>query len=527
MKAASFDYVRADSIEQACALLAQHGSDAKLIAGGQSLVPMMAMRLARPAVLIDVNHVEALRTWSIAGDVLRLGACVGQNVIEREAAIAAAVPLLRQAIRWVGHNQTRNRGTVGGSIAHADPSAELPLVACALDARLLVRSHRGERSIAASLFFTGPMSTALEPDELLVEIEFPVWRESRVGAAFDELAIRHGDFAIVAAAAQVALDDQGRCVRAALGIGGADAAVRAYPDLAARLVGQTLSEPVVRDVAAEVSRRVQPSSDLHASAAYRRHLAEVLTGRVLRAAFNVAVTSTRSSAASTAAGAASTAVGAASTAVGAASTAVGAASTAASPRSTRPDPRIARSAGAALASAPALAPAAMARVDADSRSADRLHTVSLDVNGKRCSAQVTARTTLVDLLRDELRLTGTHVGCEHGICGACTVLLDGEPVRSCLAFAVQVDGQRVMTVEGLANPDGSLSVLQDSFCEAHGLQCGYCTPGMLLAAHALLVNDPRPTEHAIREAISGNLCRCTGYQQIVDAIQLAARRQHA
>ncbi len=497
MKAASFDYVRAGSIEHACALLAQHGDEAKLIAGGQSLVPMMAMRLARPAVLIDVNRIDALQAWSIEDDVLRLGACVGQNVIEREAAIGAAVPLLGRAIRWVGHNQTRNRGTVGGSIAHADPSAELPLVACALDANLMVRSRRGERSVAASTFFTGPMSTVLKADELLMSIDFAIWRAPRVGAAFDELAIRHGDFAIVAAAAQVALDDQGRCVRAALGIGGADATVRAFPDLAARFSGHALDERMVRDVAAEAARRLQPSSDLHASADYRRHLAEVLIERVLHAAFNDAM----------------------------ASTMVGAASTAANPQPMRPDPRSAGSAGATPASAPALAPVAMANVDADARSVEYLHTVSLDVNGKRRSAHVTARTTLVDLLRDELRLTGTHVGCEHGICGACTVLLDGEPVRSCIAFAVQVDGQRVTTVEGLANADGSMSVLQDSFCEAHGLQCGYCTPGMLLAAHALLATHAQPTEHQIREAISGNLCRCTGYQQIVDAIGLAAHRR--
>jgi carbon-monoxide dehydrogenase small subunit len=137
---------------------------------------------------------------------------------------------------------------------------------------------------------------------------------------------------------------------------------------------------------------------------------------------------------------------------------------------------------------------------------------------------VPARLTLVDWLRDELRLTGTHVGCEHGICGACSIMLDGEPVRSCLVFAVQADGHRVTTVEGLANPDGSLSVLQDSFCEAHGLQCGYCTPGMLIAAQALLDAVRRPTEGQIREAIGGNLCRCTGYQQIVDAVHLAAER---
>jgi len=126
-------------------------------------------------------------------------------------------------------------------------------------------------------------------------------------------------------------------------------------------------------------------------------------------------------------------------------------------------------------------------------------------------------------LREYLNLTGTHIGCEHGICGACSVMLDGEPVRSCLIYAVQADGHRVLTVEGLAQPDGRLSVLQDSFCEMHGLQCGYCTPGMLIAAQALLDVNPRPTADDIREAISGNLCRCTGYQQIVDAIKLAAR----
>jgi carbon-monoxide dehydrogenase small subunit len=150
--------------------------------------------------------------------------------------------------------------------------------------------------------------------------------------------------------------------------------------------------------------------------------------------------------------------------------------------------------------------------------------VAVEVNGIRRTGEVPARLTLVDFLRDELRLTGTHVGCEHGICGACAVLLDGEPVRSCLVFAVQADGHRVTTVEGLAKPDGSPSVLQDSFCETHALQCGYCTPGMLIAAHALLNGVPQPTEAEIREAIGGNLCRCTGYQQIVEAIQHAAIR---
>ena len=155
---------------------------------------------------------------------------------------------------------------------------------------------------------------------------------------------------------------------------------------------------------------------------------------------------------------------------------------------------------------------------------EKLYPITVEVNGKQRTAQVPARLSLVDWLRDELRLTGTHVGCEHGICGACSIMLDGDPVRSCLMFAVQADGHRITTVEGLAAADGKLSVLQDSFCEAHGLQCGYCTPGMLISSQALLNQTPDPSEEQIRDAIGGNLCRCTGYKQIVDAVKLAAQR---
>ena len=154
---------------------------------------------------------------------------------------------------------------------------------------------------------------------------------------------------------------------------------------------------------------------------------------------------------------------------------------------------------------------------------EKLHEIAVEVNGVRRDGQVPARLSLVDWLRDHLRLTGTHIGCEHGTCGACSVMLDGEAVRSCLIFAVQADGHRVKTVEGLVNADGSPSVLQDSFCETHAMQCGYCTPGMLISAQALLDVNPQPGEAEIRDAIGGNLCRCTGYQQIVDAIKLAAK----
>jgi carbon-monoxide dehydrogenase small subunit len=150
--------------------------------------------------------------------------------------------------------------------------------------------------------------------------------------------------------------------------------------------------------------------------------------------------------------------------------------------------------------------------------------VDLHINGQNRSAEVEPRKTLLDTLRENFLLNGAHAGCEHGVCGACTVLADGEPVRSCLMFAVQADGYEITTIEGLAPAPGELSVIQDAFCETHGLQCGYCTPGMILSAHALLQHTVTPSREDIVEAISGNICRCTGYGQIIEAVEFAAAR---
>jgi carbon-monoxide dehydrogenase small subunit len=150
--------------------------------------------------------------------------------------------------------------------------------------------------------------------------------------------------------------------------------------------------------------------------------------------------------------------------------------------------------------------------------------VDLRINGQNRSADIEPRKTLLDVLRENFLLNGAHAGCEHGVCGACTVLADGEPVRSCLMFAVQADGYEITTIEGLAPAPGELSVIQDAFCETHGLQCGYCTPGMILAAHALLQHTVTPSREDIVEAISGNICRCTGYGQIIEAVEFAAAR---
>ncbi len=284
MKAAPFDYVRAGSIDEACELLRQRGDDVKLIAGGQSLVPMMAMRLTRPRCLVDVNEIPALKFITIESGAARTGACTRQCSIERDDALAARVPLLRQALAWVGHVQTRNRGTVGGSLVHADPAAELPLAAQVLGAAMKLRSTGGARTVSAAEFFVGPLMTATEPAECLEEIHWPVWPERRTGSAFIEISRRHGDFAIVAAAAQVALDGDGRCVRASFGLGGGGSIPRAFPDIARRLIGTRLEEEAVKEAAHDAAAEIEFPGDLHGSAAYRGQLAAVLAARALRAA---------------------------------------------------------------------------------------------------------------------------------------------------------------------------------------------------------------------------------------------------
>ena len=283
MKAAPFEFGRARSAAEACALLAQHGEDAKLIAGGQSLVPMMAMRLARPAFLVDINDAQDLSRIELGEQAMLIGATVRQSRLERDATVAERLPLLRKALGFVGHAQTRNRGTLGGSLAHADPSAELPLVACVLDAVLVLQSDTGETEVAAREFILAPMVTAIAPEQCLTAIRFPIWSDRRIGCAFEEVSLRRGDFALASAAAQVALDPDGRCLRASIGTASAPVP-QAHPEIAAQLVGRVLDDAVIEEAAVALERSVQPDPDLHASAQYRRHLAGVLMRRALVAA---------------------------------------------------------------------------------------------------------------------------------------------------------------------------------------------------------------------------------------------------
>lgn len=289
MKPASFEYLAPDSLDAALEALARHGWDAKLLAGGQSLIPVMNFRLAQPAVLIDLNRIQDLDHIQPDGEGgLRIGAMTRQRSLERSAEVAARAPLLQEAIPFIAHPQIRNRGTLGGSLAHADARAELPALAVALRARLRLQRSGGERWVEARDFFTGLLSTALEPEEILTEVALPPM-PARSGWAFQEVARRHGDYAQVGLAAVVALDEAGRCTEARLvylSVGDRPVEAREAARLLAGASGDAVPEAIA--AAADKASRddMAPTGDIHASAAFKRHLARVLTGRVLRRAFS-------------------------------------------------------------------------------------------------------------------------------------------------------------------------------------------------------------------------------------------------
>jgi len=460
MKPAPFTLHRATSIAHAVGLLERltaDGDEAKVIAGGQSLTALMNLRLARPDHLIDVTGVAELHRIVDDANGLRIGAMATQAEILADAAVGVEAPLLSAAIGHIGHTHIRNRGTIGGSLVHADPAAELPVVALALDANLVIVGPKGRRTVAAADFFEGPFSTVLEPAELLVDVIIdqmaPRTAAGRVEWGFEELARRAGDYATVLVASVVWRDETGTVVDARIALGGVGpVAVRCHVAEEA-LVGSPGDAAAAAAAATVAAGSAQPADDVHATGEYRTEMVSLLVRRALTTA-----------------------------------------------RDHHVEPHAAH---------PALTTVSPG-------------TGTVVVNGTVRSLEgVPHRRLLADWLRDDEDLTGTHLGCEHGVCGACTVLLDGKPVRSCLMFAAQVEGHEITTIEGLGTPT-DLHPVQASFRRCHGLQCGFCTPGMVLTAVDLLRRIPNPTEEQIRHELSGNLCRCTGYVKIVEAVHDAA-----
>jgi aerobic carbon-monoxide dehydrogenase medium subunit len=282
MKLPQVDYEAPTTVSDAVELLAEHEDDASVLAGGQSLIPLLAMRLARPAVLIDINGIPGLSGISATNGQVAIGAMTREYVAEESGTVAGAVPLLTAALPLVGHEAIRSRGTVGGSLAHADPAAELPAVARALDAEFVVRGPSGERVIPAAEWFEGYLTTSRRPDELLVEVRFPA-AEPGTGTSFQEVARRHGDFAIVGLAASLTLS-AGAISDARLAFANvSDVPVRATgaEDL---LVGESPSAELFDEAARRATAGIDPPGDLHGSPEYRKKVAATLVRRGLRAA---------------------------------------------------------------------------------------------------------------------------------------------------------------------------------------------------------------------------------------------------
>lgn len=285
MKAAEFDYARAGTVAEVCRLLDGAGGEGKIIAGGQTLVPLLVMRLARPALVVDIAGIGELQGITEEAEAVTIGAATRQADAIADAALARRAPLLVRALKMVGHPQTRNRGTIGGSLANADPAAEIGLVACTLDAELIVRSTKGERTIPIAEFFLGAMTTSLSPEECLTRARFPAWRDKgRLGTGFQEMSVRRSDFALVAASCQLVLDLDGVCRRLALAIGGAEPVPRRIGAAAQRLVGTRLDARDLGTAMRDVEAAIDPLADVHASADYRRRVAGALAARAIAAA---------------------------------------------------------------------------------------------------------------------------------------------------------------------------------------------------------------------------------------------------
>jgi CO/xanthine dehydrogenase FAD-binding subunit/aerobic-type carbon monoxide dehydrogenase small subunit (CoxS/CutS family) len=458
LKPAPFAYARPTTVNEAAALLADAGEGARCLAGGQTLLAMLNMRVAEPSLLVDLGAIPGLDRIATEGSTLVVGAGATHRAVEASEEARAALPILALAARHIAHPTIRNRGTIGGSLCHADPAAEWPLVAVLLDARLRLASAGGTREVPARAFFAGPLETVRRPDEILTEIVLPL-AGGRQTFGFHEMSRRAGDFAIVAAACRIGWSADGVVASADLAIGGAGPVP--YVVDASALIGGRLEDEAIAGLGETASAAADPSSDVHASAAYRRTLVRVLARRALVDA---------------------------------------------------------REGGTVDAVTPICAPPETAS-RAGIMPTDMVD-VRLEVNGRPMSARVAARRSLADFLRVECGLTGTRLGCEHGVCGACTVHLDGRTVRACLTLAAQADGGQVGTVEGLAEA-GELSTVQQAFWEHHALQCGFCTSGMLMTATELMATRPDADEAAVRDALSGNLCRCTGYANIVAAVMAA------
>ena len=463
--------IQVSSLEDALQVLSSRGERARVVAGGTDLI-LELERGVRPEVdtLVDITRARGLGGISFGKDgLIHLGAQVTHNEVVASALLRrAALPLV--AACWqVGSPQIRNRGTVGGNLITASPANDTIGPLMALGGKVLLRSSRGERWVSLAEFYQGVRRTVMAPDEMLVEIAFPMM-DGRQKGTFMKYALRKAQaISVVNFSVVLSFDEHDAVASASITLGSVAPTVVHASEAEAFLVGKALNEEVIREASERVQSAAKPISDLRGSADFRRYLVGVLAQRALR---------------SVASG---------------------------SEREGIPEhPVLLRDAENE------------AHVLEHSIRHGEREPIETRINGLPRRFDHGQNKTLLRVLREEGGLTGTKEGCAEGECGACTVFLDGRAVMSCLVPAARAHGAEITTIEGLA-PTGELNRVQEAFVEEGGVQCGYCTPGFIMAATKLLEEVPSPDQEQIRQAITGNLCRCTGYYKIVEAIEKAAQ----
>lgn len=460
-------YYCAGSLDEVLDLLKQYRSRARIIAGGTDLLLEM-MHGKRPDVdvLIDVTRVPGLNAIRQEGDRLVLGALVTHNQAAGSDLIRQYAPPLAQASWEVGAPQIRNRATIAGNLITASAANDTITALVALRAEITLRSAAGERVIPIEAFFTGLRQTVLQPDEMLTAIAIPMMTARQRGV-FLKLGLRRAQaISVVNVAAVVEYDAHDLVAGAVIALGSVAPTIIRVPAAEALLIGKHLDEATIREAAQAAEQTPKPITDIRSTAEYRTEMVRVLVARALRA---VRLDGT----------------------------------------------------GAVLPQHPAmLTDNLFGEVPANPiGQADAL--IECTINGKQVSIASGRNKTLLHWLREDAGLPGTKEGCAEGECGACTVLMDGAAVMSCLVPAPRAHGSTIVTIEGVGR-EGRLHPVQESFIEHGAVQCGYCTPGFIVSGVQLLNEHPNPTREQVEQAFSGNLCRCTGYAKIIEAMAYAS-----
>ncbi|MEW5719554.1 MAG: FAD binding domain-containing protein [Chloroflexota bacterium] len=464
------------SIDHALDLLAQYGKDARLINGGTDLMLEIERKARAPQVVIDISRVPSLDEIRFDDGVFHLGASVTHNqVVGNKMLIERAYPLAR-ACWQVGAPQIRNRGTVAGNVITASPANDTIPPLWALGAWVTLQSQaRGKRDLALEEFMRGVRKTALEPDEMLTEISFPALEPNEFGT-FIKLGLRRAQaISVVNTAVVVGFESQianrkSQIASAWITLGSVAPTIAVATDAQQFLIGKTLDDETIAQAARLAMNAARPIDDIRGPADYRREMARVLVSRALRQLRD----------------------------------------------------------GAERADFPASPVMLWGKTDGKFRIQNSVFSIQYSdiiettVNGKRYTVRGASDKSLLRLLREDIGLNGTKEGCAEGECGACTVFLDGIAVMACLVPAPRAHRAEIVTIEGLPRGD-QLHPVQSAFIETGAVQCGYCTPGFIMSSASLLAEQAHPTREDIQHALTGNLCRCTGYYKIVEAIEKAAR----